>query len=101
MAMNRYWNDSLRVGYICKTYLQHGRDACASHRVHEKWIDRQMALLAEKREQATVELSKLMEAQKMWALRKPILDAHIFALEKKTKTLEREIDAILMEKIQK
>lgn len=22
MAMNRYWNDNLRVGYICKTYLQ-------------------------------------------------------------------------------
>lgn len=22
MAMDRYWNDNLRVGYICKTYLQ-------------------------------------------------------------------------------
>jgi DNA invertase Pin-like site-specific DNA recombinase len=102
VAMNRYWNGSLRVEYICKTYLQHGKDACASHRVHEERVDQQMeTLLAEKRKQAAMELSKLMEAQKMWALRKPILDAHIFTLERKIKTMEQEIDAILMEKIRK
>lgn len=48
-----------------------------------------------------MELSKLKETQKMWALRKPILDAHIFALQENIKTLEQEIDAILMEKIRK
>lgn len=102
VAMNRYWNGNLRVEYICKTYLQHGKDVCASHRINEGWIDRQVEmLLAEKRERSAAELKKLMEAQKMWALRKPILDAHIFALQEKVKTLEQEIDAILMEKIQK
>ncbi|MEA4933588.1 MAG: recombinase zinc beta ribbon domain-containing protein [Lawsonibacter sp.] len=30
VAMNRYWNGNLRVEYICKTYLQHGKDACPS-----------------------------------------------------------------------
>lgn len=102
VAMNRYWNGNLRVEYICKTYLQHGKYACTSHRVHEDWIDRQVEiLLSKKHERSSVELSKLMEAQKMWALRKPILDAHIFALQGKIKTLEQEIDAILMEKIRK
>lgn len=101
VAMNRYWNGNLRVEYICKTYLQHGKDACTSHRVHEEWIDRQVEILLEKKcERSTVELSKLMEAQKMWALRKPILEAHIFALQEKVKTMEQEIDAILMESIQ-
>jgi Site-specific recombinases, DNA invertase Pin homologs len=102
VAMNRYWNGNLRVEYICKTYLQHDKYACTSHRVHEEWIDRQVEiLLSKKHERSAVELSKLMEAQKMWALRKPILDAHIFALQEKVKTLEQEIDAILMEKIQR
>ncbi len=58
-------------------------------------------LLAEKREWSVAELKKLMRIQKMWVLRKSILDAHIFALEGKVKTPEQEIDAILMEKIRK
>lgn len=101
VAMNRYWNGNLRVEYICKTYLQHGKDTCPSHRVHEEWIDQQVeALLTKKRERSFAELKKLMETQKMWALRKPILDAHIFVLQENIKTLEQEIDAILMESIQ-
>ena len=36
---------------------------------------------------------------KMWALRKPILDVRIFALEEKIRRLEQEIDEIVMEKI--
>ena len=35
----------------------------------------------------------------MWALRKPILDAHILSLQKKVQRLESEIDDILMEKL--
>ena len=34
VAMNRCWNGNLRVEYICKTYLLHGKDTCPSHRVH-------------------------------------------------------------------
>lgn len=37
--------------------------------------------------------------QKMWALRKPILDAHILSLQEKTQELEQEIDVLVMEKI--
>ena len=37
--------------------------------------------------------------EKMWALRKPILDAHIFALQEKIQKLELEIDRIVIEKI--
>ena len=39
------------------------------------------------------------EAEKMWALRKPILDAHILSLQEKIQVLEQEIDEIVMEKI--
>ena len=37
--------------------------------------------------------------EKMWALRKPILDAHIFALQEKIQKLELEIGGIVIEKI--
>lgn len=36
---------------------------------------------------------------KMWALRKLILDAHILSLQEKVLKLEQEIDSIMMEKI--
>ena len=36
---------------------------------------------------------------KMWALRKPILDAHILSLQEKVQELEQEIDEIVMEKL--
>ena len=45
------------------------------------------------------ELKKLAQMQKMWALRKPILDAHILSLQEKVQVLEQEIDEIVMEKI--
>lgn len=40
-----------------------------------------------------------MRLQKMWALGKPILDAHISSLEVKIKRLEQKIDEIVMERI--
>lgn len=45
------------------------------------------------------ELEKILNLQKMWALRRPILDAHILSLQKKVQRLESEIDDILMEKL--
>ena len=46
-----------------------------------------------------MELKQLAKIQKMWALRKPILDAHILSLQEKVQVLEQEIDEIVMEKI--
>ena len=51
------------------------------------------------REQCAEEVEKLAQLQKMWALRKPILDAHILSLQEKVLKLEQEIDSIMMEKI--
>lgn len=51
------------------------------------------------REQCAEEVEKLAQLQKMWALRKPILDAHILSLQEKVQDLEQEIDGIVMEKI--
>ena len=51
------------------------------------------------RKQCAEELKKLAQLQKMWALRKPILDAHILSLQGKVLELEEEIDEIVMERI--
>lgn len=51
------------------------------------------------REQCAEEVEKLAQLQKMWALRKPILDAHILSLQEKVQRLEEEVDAVVIEKI--
>ena len=51
------------------------------------------------REQCAVELKKLAQLQKMWALRKPILDAHILSLQGRIQGLEQEIEEIVMKKL--
>ena len=79
--------------YIIKTY-------CASHRIHEEVLDAAVQAYAQTvREQCAEEVEKLAQLQKMWALRKPILDAHILSLQKKVQELEREIDEIVIEKL--
>ena len=45
------------------------------------------------------EREELVKLQKMWALRKPVLDAHILALQKRIQELEGEVDAIIIERI--
>ncbi len=36
------------------------------------------------------------EAEKMWALRKSVLNAHIFSLQRRIQELEQEIDMFLI-----
>ena len=45
------------------------------------------------------EQKDLKQKQKMWAVRKPIPDAHILSLQKRIQELEQEIDGIVIEKI--
>ena len=45
------------------------------------------------------EQKELKQKQKMWALRKPVLDAHISSLQKRFRELEQEIDGLAWEKI--
>ncbi len=100
VPMIRYWNGSRRVEYVCKGYHRNGKTYCSSHRIHEEVLDAEVQAYAQTvREQCAEELKKLAQMQKMWALRKPILDAHIFALQGKIKGLEQEIDKITMEKL--
>ena len=42
------------------------------------------------------EREELVKLQKMWALRKPILDAHILSLQKKVREWEDDVDKIVM-----
>lgn len=100
IPMIRYWNGSSRVEYVCRGYHRNSKSYCASHRIHEEVLDSTVWEYAEKmRKQCTEELRKLAQVQKMWALRKPILDAHILSLQEKIQGLEQEIDEIMMENI--
>ena len=81
--MIRCWNGSRRVEYVCRGYHRNGKGYCSSHRIHEEVLDAAVQEYAEAmREQYVEEVNKLAQMQKMWALRKPILDAHILSLQK-------------------
>ena len=100
VPMIRYWNGQRRVEYVCKGYHRSGKSYCSSHRIHEEVLDAAVQEYAEAmREQYVEEVNKLAQMQKMWALRKPILDAHILSLQKRIQELEQEIDGIVMEKL--
>ena len=100
IPMIRCWNGKSRVEYVCRGYHRNGKTYCASHRIHEETLDaRVWELVSTARESRTEELKKLAQMQKMWALRKPVLDAHILSLQEKVQVLEQEIDEIVMEKI--
>ena len=100
IPMIRCWNGKSRVEYVCRGYHRNGKAYCASHRIHEEVLDATVQAYAETvREQCAVELKKLAQLQKMWALRKPILDAHILSLQGRIQGLEQEIDEIVMKKL--
>ena len=100
IPMIRCWNGKSRVEYVCRGYHRNGKTYCSSHRIHEEVLDAAVQEYAETvRKQCAEELKKLVQMQKMWALRKPILDAHILSLQGKVQVLEQEIDEIVMEKI--
>jgi len=98
IPMIRCWNGKSRVEYVCRGYHRNGKSYCSSHRIHEEMLDAEVQAYAETvREQCAEDLKKLVQMQKMWALRKPILDAHILSLREKAQKLEQEVDAIVME----
>lgn len=100
IPMIRYWNGSRRVEYVCRGYHRNGKGYCSSHRTHEETLDIMVKEYAESiREQYAGELKRLAQMQKTWALRKPILDAHILSLQGQVQKLEQEIDKIVMEKL--
>ena len=100
IPMIRCWNGKSRVEYVCRGYHRNGKTYCSSHRIHEEVLDAAVQEYAETvRKQCAEELKKLVQMQKMWALRKPILDAHILSLQKRIQELEQEIDGIVMEKL--
>ena len=84
--MIRYWRGNRRVEYVCLGYHRNGKNYCASHRIHEEIIvEAVRTYLAAQQDECAKELERLVKLQKMWALRKPILDAHILALQGKYK----------------
>ena len=77
-----------------------GMKAISSHRVHEEVLDAAVQEFAQTMRVKMAEKQKeLKQKQKMWALRKPVLDAHILLLQEKVLKFEQEIDEIVMEKL--
>ena len=100
VPMIRYWNGKRRVEYVCKGYHRNGKSYCSSHRIHEEVLHAAVQEFAQSmRVRMAEEQKELKQKQKMWALRKPILDAHILSLQKRIQELEQEIDGIVIEKI--
>ena len=100
IPMIRYWNGNRRVEYVCRGYHRNGKIYCTSHRIHEEVLDAAVQSYAKSmREQYAIEQKQLAKMQKMWALRKPILDARILSLQEKAQVLEQEIDEIMMERL--
>ena len=100
VPMIRYWNGKRRVEYVCRGYHRNGKSYCSSHRIHEETLDTMVwEYLTAVRDSRIKEREELVKLQKMWALRKPVLDAHILSLQKRILQLEREIDEIIIEKI--
>ena len=98
--MIRYWNGKRRVEYVCKGYHRSGKNYCSSHRIHEETLDAMVwEYLTAVQDSHVKEQKELVKLQKMWALRKPILDAHILSLQKRIQEVEQEIDGIIMEKV--
>ena len=102
IPMIRCWNGKSRVEYVCRGYHRNGKSYCSSHRIHEEVLDATVQEFAQTMRVKMAEKQKeLKQKQKMWALRKPVLDAHILSLQEKIQELEQEIDAIVMERILK
>ena len=100
VPMIRYWNGKRGVEYVCKGYHRNGKSYCSSHRIHEEVLDAAVQEFAQTMRVKMAEKQKeLKQKQKMWALRKPVLDAHILSLQKRIQELEQEIDGIVMEKM--
>ena len=100
VSMIRYWNGKRRVEYVCKGYHRNGKSYCSSHRIHEEVLDATVQEFVQTmRVRMAKEQKNLKQKQKMWALRKPILDARIFALQERIQELEQDVDGIVMEKM--
>lgn len=100
VPMIRYWNGKRRVEYVCKGYHRNGKSYCNSHRIHEEVLDAAVQEFAQTmRVRMTEEQKDLKQKQKMWAVRKPVLDAHISSLQKRIQELEQEIDGLAWERI--
>ena len=100
VPMIRYWNGKRRVEYVCKGYHRNGKSYCSSHRIHEEVLDAAVQEFAQTmRIRMGEEQKELKRKQKMWALRKPVLDAHILSLQGRIQGLEQAIDEIVIEKL--
>ena len=100
VPMIRYWNGKRRVEYVCKGYHRNGKSYCSSHRIHEEVLDAAVQEYVQTmRVRMAEEQKELKQKQKMWALRKPVLDAHILLLQKRIQELEQQVDEIIIEKI--
>ena len=97
VSMVRRWNGRERVEYICKTYLDHGKGRCPSHRIHEEVLDAEVKeAIVRMRDRLQNEADCRKQEIKDRALSKPLLDARRLSLEGEIKKLDEDIETLLM-----
>lgn len=101
IAKNRYWNGKKYVAYVCNGYMHHGKACCPSHSTRESELDAMVQQYAENlRNQWAAEHADLRQLQRLWKMKRPMINAHIADLYEEIQRLEQEIDDLLLEKIQ-
>ncbi len=89
-----------RIEYICKNYQLRGRSFCESHRIHEEKLDTEVRSAIETlRLGLQTQMSEIQKELKTRASSKPILDARASSLRSKIQSLDKDIEALLMERI--
>ena len=89
-----------RIEYICKNYQLHGRSFCESHRIHEEVLDAEVRSAIESLHLSLrIEMTNTQKELKTRASTKPMLDARASSLRSEIQSLDRDIDEILMERI--
>lgn len=84
VPMNRYWNDRLRVEYVCRSYHRGGKALCSSHRVHEEVIDREI-------------IEQLAEQKRSWEHEQLVLSCLHRELDKKLPGIQKKIEKLRQE----
>ncbi|WP_409969172.1 recombinase family protein [Bengtsoniella intestinalis] len=100
VSVKRTWNGKERVEYTCKTYHNHGKAHCSSHRIHEEVLHQAVQELLTKNHESTVHILKQVNGQrKKLALQKPLRQELIAELRLEVVKLEEEIEGMLMERM--
>jgi site-specific DNA recombinase len=101
VSKNRHWRDKpVRMEYNCNGYHRYGKENCTPHRIDETTLDKLIfEELIQVKEQAERNWHSIETDVKKWVSQKSNMQKRINDLQTRIKTIEIEIEKILMERI--